>query len=106
MNWRRAFLERAKRAVRIGYDAFMMQYPNATKKDVARWADNALNEASGCAFWEFPPTATVCNTTLHRKPAVLFSLATCWLRFLPISRSLPTAISMSTGLPLGLLVSR
>ena len=73
MNWRRAFLERAKKAVRIGYDAFMMQYPNAMKKDVAQWVDDALNEVLGCAFWEFPPTPTVYNIVLHHmRPAEQF----------------------------------
>ena len=38
----------------------MAQYPNATTENIKQWAYDALDEASGCAFWEFPPTANVC----------------------------------------------
>ena len=63
-------MERANKAVKIGYSAFMAQYPKATKRDVAQWADDALDEASGCAFWEFPPTPTVRNSLFRNiKPA-------------------------------------
>ncbi|PIL36990.1 hypothetical protein GSI_00682 [Ganoderma sinense ZZ0214-1] len=57
-NWRRGFLDRAINAVAAGYKQFKVKHPDASKHDVADWANDAMDVKTGFALWEAPPTDT------------------------------------------------
>ncbi|KAI1785119.1 hypothetical protein LXA43DRAFT_1100679 [Ganoderma leucocontextum] len=56
MNWRRAFLDRAINVAATAYQNFKTEHPNASKRDVANWAEGAMDLKTGFALWEVPPT--------------------------------------------------
>ena len=69
-NWRRAFLDRALKAVCEAYNNYKTAHPNATKGDMAKWATDASDTRTGAAYWQTPVSKSVCILCFVLEPSM------------------------------------
>ena len=64
------------KAAAAAYTQFKMMHPDASKYDIAAWADSAMDVNTGIGLWETPPTDMVrpspANVFPHGNPNLPF----------------------------------
>ncbi|TFK88176.1 hypothetical protein K466DRAFT_564934 [Polyporus arcularius HHB13444] len=73
MNWRKAFLERAKTVVKHGVMGFLENNPTATVSQIAAWVKATADLKSGAAWFEIPNEPKGINALMSPYVLYIFS---------------------------------